>query len=102
LRDVMVSAGAGFVVVLTGDIMTMPGLPKVPAAESIDIDENGQTVAKMRAAQTNADATTATPVRRSIGSNFRDISLRPRRVYGLVFRRRRLYARYSGFDRRFP
>jgi formate--tetrahydrofolate ligase len=44
LRDVMVSAGAGFVVVLTGDIMTMPGLPKVPAAESIDIDENGETV----------------------------------------------------------
>ena len=44
LRDVTVSAGAGFVVVLTGDIMTMPGLPKVPAAESIDIDENGQTV----------------------------------------------------------
>jgi formate--tetrahydrofolate ligase len=44
LRDVMVSAGAGFVVVLTGDIMTMPGLPKVPAAESIDIDENEQIV----------------------------------------------------------
>ncbi len=44
LRDVMVSAGAGFVVVLTGDIMTMPGLPKVPAAETIDIDEHGQTV----------------------------------------------------------
>jgi formate--tetrahydrofolate ligase len=44
LRDVMVSAGAGFVVVLTGDIMTMPGLPKVPAAETIDIDEKGQTV----------------------------------------------------------
>jgi formate--tetrahydrofolate ligase len=44
LRDVMVSAGAGFVVVLTGDIMTMPGLPKVPAAETIDIDEAGQTV----------------------------------------------------------
>jgi formate--tetrahydrofolate ligase len=44
LRDVMVSAGAGFVVVLTGEIMTMPGLPKVPAAESIDIDEHGQTV----------------------------------------------------------
>jgi formate--tetrahydrofolate ligase len=44
LRDVMVSAGAGFVVVLTGDIMTMPGLPKLPAAETIDIDENGQTV----------------------------------------------------------
>ncbi|MGA2030962.1 MAG: formate--tetrahydrofolate ligase [Thermoguttaceae bacterium] len=44
LRDVMVSAGAGFVVVLTGDIMTMPGLPKVPAAETIDLDENGQVV----------------------------------------------------------
>jgi formate--tetrahydrofolate ligase len=44
LRDVTVSAGAGFVVVLTGDIMTMPGLPKVPAAESIDIDENDQIV----------------------------------------------------------
>jgi formate--tetrahydrofolate ligase len=44
LRDVMVSAGAGFVVVLTGDIMTMPGLPKVPAAESIDIDQSGQIV----------------------------------------------------------
>jgi formate--tetrahydrofolate ligase len=44
LRDVMVSAGAGFVVVLTGDIMTMPGLPRVPAAETIDIDEKGQTV----------------------------------------------------------
>ena len=44
LRDVMVAAGAGFVVVLTGEIMTMPGLPKTPAAESIDIDENGQTV----------------------------------------------------------
>jgi formate--tetrahydrofolate ligase len=42
LRDVMVSAGAGFVVVLTGDIMTMPGLPKVPAAETIDIDDNEQ------------------------------------------------------------
>lgn len=44
LRDVTVSAGAGFVVVLTGDIMTMPGLPKIPAAESIDIDENDQIV----------------------------------------------------------
>jgi formate--tetrahydrofolate ligase len=44
LRDVTVSAGAGFVVVLTGDIMTMPGLPKVPAAESIDVDENEQIV----------------------------------------------------------
>jgi len=41
IRDVSVSAGAGFVVVLTGDIMTMPGLPKVPAAEHIDIDEQG-------------------------------------------------------------
>jgi formate--tetrahydrofolate ligase len=44
LRDVMVSAGAGFVVVLTGEIMTMPGLPKVPAAESIDINEQGEVV----------------------------------------------------------
>jgi len=44
LRDVTVSAGAGFVVVLTGDIMTMPGLPKVPAAESIDINEQGEVV----------------------------------------------------------
>ena len=44
LRDVMVSAGAGFVVVLTGDIMTMPGLPKVPAAESIDINEEEKIV----------------------------------------------------------
>jgi formate--tetrahydrofolate ligase len=44
LRDVMVSAGAGFVVVLTGDILTMPGLPKTPAAEAIDIDEQGEIV----------------------------------------------------------
>ncbi len=44
LRDVMVAAGAGFVVVLTGEIMTMPGLPKAPAAESIDIDEKGEIV----------------------------------------------------------
>ena len=42
VRQVKVSAGAGFVVVLTGDIMTMPGLPKVPAAERIDVDENGR------------------------------------------------------------
>ncbi len=42
VRNVKVSAGAGFVVVLTGDIMTMPGLPKVPAAENIDVDENGK------------------------------------------------------------
>ncbi|MGA2059725.1 MAG: formate--tetrahydrofolate ligase [Thermoguttaceae bacterium] len=44
LRDVMVAAGAGFVVVLTGEIMTMPGLPKTPAAEAIDIDEKGEIV----------------------------------------------------------
>ena len=44
VRDVKLSAGAGFVVALTGDIMTMPGLPKVPAANKIDIDENGNTV----------------------------------------------------------
>jgi len=41
VRNVRVSAGAGFVVALTGDIMTMPGLPKSPAAERIDVDENG-------------------------------------------------------------
>jgi formate--tetrahydrofolate ligase len=44
ISDVRISAGAGFVVVLTGEIMTMPGLPKVPAAESIDIDERGEVV----------------------------------------------------------
>ncbi len=42
VRNVKVSAGAGFIVVLTGDIMTMPGLPKKPAAEGIDVDENGK------------------------------------------------------------
>ncbi|MBQ5995137.1 MAG: formate--tetrahydrofolate ligase [Clostridia bacterium] len=42
VRNVKVSAGAGFIVVLTGDILTMPGLPKVPAAEGIDVDENGK------------------------------------------------------------
>ena len=42
VRQVKVSAGAGFVVALTGDIMTMPGLPKTPAAEKIDVDENGR------------------------------------------------------------
>jgi formate--tetrahydrofolate ligase len=42
VRNVKVSAGAGFVVALTGDIMTMPGLPKSPAAERIDVDENGK------------------------------------------------------------
>ncbi|MCR4891940.1 MAG: formate--tetrahydrofolate ligase [Lachnospiraceae bacterium] len=41
VRNVKVSAGAGFLVALTGDIMTMPGLPKAPAAERIDVDENG-------------------------------------------------------------
>ena len=42
VRQVKVSAGAGFIVALTGDIMTMPGLPKVPAAERIDVDETGK------------------------------------------------------------
>ncbi len=42
VRNVKVSAGAGFIVALTGEIMTMPGLPKVPAAEKIDVDENGR------------------------------------------------------------
>ena len=42
VREVKVSAGAGFIVALTGDIMTMPGLPKVPSAEKIDVDENGK------------------------------------------------------------
>ena len=41
VKNIKVSAGAGFIVALTGDIMTMPGLPKVPAAEKIDVDENG-------------------------------------------------------------
>ena len=41
VRKVKVSAGAGFIVALTGDILTMPGLPKTPAAEAIDVDENG-------------------------------------------------------------
>ena len=42
VKNVKISAGAGFIVVLTGDIMTMPGLPKVPAAEKIDVDEDGR------------------------------------------------------------
>ncbi len=42
VRNVKISAGAGFIVVLTGDIMTMPGLPKVPAAERIDVDNDGR------------------------------------------------------------
>ena len=41
VRELRVSEGAGFLVALTGDIMTMPGLPKSPAAERIDVDENG-------------------------------------------------------------
>ena len=44
VREIKLSAGAGFIVVLTGSIMTMPGLPKVPAANNIDIDENGNIV----------------------------------------------------------
>ena len=42
VRSLKVPAGAGFIVALTGDIMTMPGLPKVPAAETVDVDENGR------------------------------------------------------------
>ena len=41
VRDARLSAGAGFVVAFTGEIIAMPGLPKVPAAENIDVDENG-------------------------------------------------------------
>ena len=44
VRDVVLKSGAGFVVVLAGKIMTMPGLPKIPAAETIDIDKNGEIV----------------------------------------------------------
>ena len=44
VRDAYVSAGAGFVVALTGSIMTMPGLPKKPAADNIDVDENGKII----------------------------------------------------------
>ena len=42
VRNLKVSAGAGFIVALTGDIMTMPGLPKRPAAEKIDVDRTGK------------------------------------------------------------
>ena len=42
VRDLRVSAGAGFIVALTGDIMTMPGLPRVPAAEKIDVTLDGR------------------------------------------------------------
>jgi formate--tetrahydrofolate ligase len=44
VRDFKVSRGAGFIVALTGDIMTMPGLPKVPAANNIDIKADGEIV----------------------------------------------------------
>ena len=44
VKDVILKTGAGFIVVITGSIMTMPGLPKVPAAEAIDIQENGEIV----------------------------------------------------------
>ena len=44
VREVYVNAGAGFVVAITGNIMTMPGLPKTPAAEAVDVDENGNIV----------------------------------------------------------
>jgi formate--tetrahydrofolate ligase len=43
-RDVILKAGAGFIVVLAGKIMTIPGLPKVPTAESIDIDREGNVI----------------------------------------------------------
>ena len=42
VREVKVSAGAGFIVALTGDVLTMPGLPKSPAAERIDVDSTGK------------------------------------------------------------
>ncbi len=44
IREVRLSAGAEFIVMICGDIMTMPGLPKVPAAEKIDIDDQGKVV----------------------------------------------------------
>ena len=44
VRNLKVSAGAGFIVALTGDIMTMPGLPKEPLAKKIDLDENGEII----------------------------------------------------------
>ena len=44
VRDLRISRGAGFIVALTGDIMTMPGLPKVPAANNIDVLESGEIV----------------------------------------------------------
>jgi formate--tetrahydrofolate ligase len=44
IREVRLAAGAGFVVLLTGDIMTMPGLPREPAAHRIDVDDDGRVV----------------------------------------------------------
>jgi formate--tetrahydrofolate ligase len=44
IREVRLAAGAEFIVMVCGDIMTMPGLPKIPSAEKIDIDENGTVV----------------------------------------------------------
>ena len=44
VKKVKISAGAGFIVVLTGDIMTMPGLPKIPAAEKIDVTDDGKII----------------------------------------------------------
>ena len=44
VRDVYLNAGAGFMVVLSGEIMTMPGLPKIPASDNIDIDADGNIV----------------------------------------------------------
>ena len=44
VKEIRISAGAGFIVALLGDIMTMPGLPKAPAALNIDIDDNGNIV----------------------------------------------------------
>ena len=44
IREVRLAAGAEFVVMICGDVMTMPGLPKVPSAERIDIDDNGRIV----------------------------------------------------------
>ena len=41
VRNLKISAGAGFIVALTGDVMTMPGLPKTPSAEKIDVDDDG-------------------------------------------------------------
>ena len=44
VREVKLAAGAQFIVMICGDIMTMPGLPKVPSAEKIDVDDNGKII----------------------------------------------------------